>query len=55
MRVPESLRELDWELPHNFLGLDETASAFDRRRSSRRRVTSSCTIRNWTLSRTKLA
>lgn len=30
MGVPESLRELSWELPHNFLGLDEEASAFDR-------------------------
>lgn len=29
MRVPEPLRKLDWELPHNFLGLDEEASAFD--------------------------
>ena len=33
MRVPEPLRELDWELPHNFLGLDETASAFDTARA----------------------
>jgi agmatinase len=32
MRVPESLRELDWELPHNFLGLDEAASAFETAR-----------------------
>lgn len=30
MRVPEALRELGWELPHNFLGLDEEASAFER-------------------------
>ncbi|HSJ24634.1 MAG TPA: agmatinase [Longimicrobiales bacterium] len=30
MRVPESLRELDWELPHSFLGLDEDAADFDR-------------------------
>ncbi|MFO7893282.1 MAG: agmatinase [Longimicrobiales bacterium] len=29
MRVPESLRELSWELPHTFLGLDEEASDFD--------------------------
>lgn len=29
MRVPESLRQLGWELPHNFLGLDERANAFD--------------------------
>jgi agmatinase len=28
MRVPESMRELDWELPHNFLGLDEKGSDF---------------------------
>ena len=26
MRVPESLRTLDWELPHSFMGLDEAAS-----------------------------
>jgi agmatinase len=32
MRVPESLRDLDWELPHNFLGLDEAASDFERAR-----------------------
>ncbi len=30
MRVPERLKELGWELPHNFLGLDEQASAFER-------------------------
>jgi agmatinase len=30
MRVPESLRELEWELPHNFLGLDEEASDFEQ-------------------------
>lgn len=30
MRVPERLRHLAWELPHNFLGLDEEASAFER-------------------------
>lgn len=29
MRLPEPLRELAWELPHNFLGLDEEASAFE--------------------------
>jgi agmatinase len=29
MSVPESLRGLDWELPHTFLGLDEEASAFE--------------------------
>lgn len=26
MRVPESLRTLDWELPHSFMGLDEESS-----------------------------
>jgi agmatinase len=26
MRVPESLRTLDWELPHTFMGLDEEGS-----------------------------
>jgi agmatinase len=29
MRVPESMRDVGWELPHNFLGLDEGASAFE--------------------------
>jgi agmatinase len=29
MRVPESLRDLEWELPHTFLGLDETGSDFE--------------------------
>jgi agmatinase len=29
MAVPARLRELGWELPHTFLGLDEAASAFD--------------------------
>jgi agmatinase len=29
MRVPDRLRQLGWELPHNFLGLDEDASDFD--------------------------
>jgi agmatinase len=29
MSVPESLRELGWELPHTFLGLDEESSAFE--------------------------
>ncbi|HSJ13627.1 MAG TPA: agmatinase [Longimicrobiales bacterium] len=28
MGVPESMRELEWELPHNFLGLDEARSDF---------------------------
>jgi agmatinase len=28
MRVPDSLRELGWELPHNFLGLDDEDSDF---------------------------
>ncbi|HEX7119169.1 MAG TPA: agmatinase [Longimicrobiales bacterium] len=32
MRVPEPLRQLGWELPHNFLGLDEDASGFERAR-----------------------
>ncbi|HSK18371.1 MAG TPA: agmatinase [Longimicrobiales bacterium] len=26
MRMPESLRSLEWELPHSFMGLDEEAS-----------------------------
>ena len=30
MRVPESLRTLDWELPHSFMGLDEKASDLAR-------------------------
>ncbi|MGH7446163.1 MAG: hypothetical protein ACRELT_01295, partial [Longimicrobiales bacterium] len=30
MRVPESLRELDWELPHTFMGLDEKGSDFEK-------------------------
>jgi len=30
MGIPESLRGLEWELPHNFLGLDEAASDFER-------------------------
>lgn len=29
MNVPEALRDLPWELPHTFLGLDEEASDFD--------------------------
>jgi agmatinase len=33
MSVPDRLRGLEWELPHNFLGLDEGASAFDRARA----------------------
>ncbi|MGH7505331.1 MAG: arginase family protein, partial [Longimicrobiales bacterium] len=28
--MPERLRHLGWELPHNFLGLDEQASDFER-------------------------
>jgi agmatinase len=28
--IPESLRDLEWELPHNFLGLDEEKSAFEQ-------------------------
>ncbi len=31
--VPESLRDLSWELPHTFLGLDEEGSDFDTARS----------------------
>lgn len=30
MRVPPALQQLHWELPHNFLGLDEEGSDFDR-------------------------
>jgi agmatinase len=30
MRVPESLRTLDWELPHSFMGLDEESSDLAR-------------------------
>ena len=30
MRVPGPLQKLEWELPHNFLGLDEEASNFER-------------------------
>src|SRR5687767_9877917 len=33
MRVPAALHRLQWELPHNFLGLDEEASNFDRARA----------------------
>lgn len=33
MRVPESLKDLPWELPHNFLGLDEEASALETSRA----------------------
>lgn len=33
MRVPETLRDLSWELPRTFLGLDEEASDFARARS----------------------
>jgi agmatinase len=32
MRIPEALRELEWELPHNFLGLDEKGSDFAKAR-----------------------
>lgn len=32
MRVPPALQRLHWELPHNFLGLDEAASDFQRAR-----------------------
>lgn len=30
MRVPDSMRDLGWELPPNFLGLDEESSDFER-------------------------
>src|SRR5687768_2714582 len=33
MRVPPGLRDLAWELPHNFLGLDEEASDFEKARA----------------------
>ncbi len=33
MNLPESLRRLAWELPHNFLGLDEEASEFEHARA----------------------
>ncbi|HET9983183.1 MAG TPA: agmatinase [Longimicrobiales bacterium] len=33
MSVPEKLRRLGWELPRNFLGLDEAASDFERARA----------------------
>lgn len=29
MKVPDTLKDLPWELPHTFLGLDEQASHFD--------------------------
>src|SRR5262245_25274589 len=32
MRVPPALRGLHWELPHNFLGLDESKSDFESAR-----------------------
>jgi len=32
MRVPDELKGAGWELPHNFLGLDEAASDFARAR-----------------------
>ena len=32
MPLPDSLAALGWELPHNFLGLDEEAASFDRAR-----------------------
>lgn len=32
MKIPNELRDLSWELPHNFLGLDDEASNFDRAR-----------------------
>jgi agmatinase len=33
MRVPDNMRGLDWELPHNFLGLDADQSDFDAARA----------------------
>ena len=33
MRVPSALQQLHWELPHNFLGLDEEASDFEKARA----------------------
>ena len=32
MHLPDSLAALAWELPHNFLGLDEEAADFERAR-----------------------
>lgn len=32
MRLPKGLTDLSWELPHNFLGLDEDKSNFDNAR-----------------------
>ncbi len=32
MTIPKVLQDLAWELPHNFLGLDENASNFDKAR-----------------------
>src|SRR5687767_3355959 len=33
MTIPKNLSDLSWELPHNFLGLDETLSNFERARA----------------------
>ena len=33
MKLPSSLRDIAWELPHNFLGLDDEASDFDEARA----------------------
>jgi agmatinase len=33
MSLPESLRDLGWELPHTYLGLDEESSGFARARA----------------------
>jgi agmatinase len=30
MKLPKQLNDLTWELPHNFLGLDEQKSDFDK-------------------------
>lgn len=33
MRAPKTLKDLSWELPHNFLGLDEDQSDFEKARA----------------------
>src|SRR5688572_5283459 len=33
MSIPKNLSDLSWELPHNFLGLDDTLSNFERARA----------------------
>ena len=32
MKLPKNLEDLSWELPHNFLGLDDDKSNFDNAR-----------------------